>query len=64
MERNHPQLWERPSLAMTAPHRRKPALGFHPLTIHRWADFEALFGERGACGGLLVHALATEAVGF
>jgi GNAT superfamily N-acetyltransferase len=24
---------------------------FHPLTSKRWADFTALFGERGACGG-------------
>lgn len=24
---------------------------FHPLTPARWADFEALFGERGACAG-------------
>jgi GNAT superfamily N-acetyltransferase len=24
---------------------------FHPLTPERWADFEGLFGERGACGG-------------
>jgi GNAT superfamily N-acetyltransferase len=24
---------------------------FHPLTPDRWADFEQLFGERGACGG-------------
>jgi GNAT superfamily N-acetyltransferase len=24
---------------------------FHPLTLARWKDFEALFGERGACGG-------------
>jgi GNAT superfamily N-acetyltransferase len=23
----------------------------HPLTPGRWGDFEALFGERGACGG-------------
>jgi GNAT superfamily N-acetyltransferase len=23
----------------------------HPLTPARWADFETLFGERGACGG-------------
>ncbi|MEW5701594.1 MAG: GNAT family N-acetyltransferase [Candidatus Zixiibacteriota bacterium] len=23
----------------------------HPLTIDRWADLEALFGPRGACGG-------------
>jgi len=26
-------------------------LEFHPLTIERWADFEKLFGEHGACGG-------------
>jgi GNAT superfamily N-acetyltransferase len=26
-------------------------LDFHPLTLDRWADFETLFGERGACGG-------------
>ena len=26
-------------------------LGFYPLTPERWADFEKLFGERGACGG-------------
>lgn len=26
-------------------------LQFHPLTPDRWADFEALFGERGAVGG-------------
>jgi GNAT superfamily N-acetyltransferase len=24
---------------------------FHPLTPDRWADFEVLFGRRGACGG-------------
>lgn len=23
----------------------------HPLTPDRWADFELLFGDRGACGG-------------
>jgi GNAT superfamily N-acetyltransferase len=28
-----------------------PSLEFHPLTRERWTDFEALFGERGACGG-------------
>jgi len=27
------------------------SLEFHPLTIERWADFEGLFGERGAYGG-------------
>lgn len=27
------------------------SLEFHPLTSERWNDFEALFGERGACGG-------------
>jgi GNAT superfamily N-acetyltransferase len=26
-------------------------LSFHPLTPGRWADFESLFGSRGACGG-------------
>jgi GNAT superfamily N-acetyltransferase len=26
-------------------------LKFHPLTPARWRDLEALFGERGACGG-------------
>jgi GNAT superfamily N-acetyltransferase len=26
-------------------------LQFHPVTPGRWADFESLFGERGACGG-------------
>ncbi len=26
-------------------------LKFHPLTPDRWGDFEALFGERGACAG-------------
>src|SRR5947207_1112336 len=28
-----------------------PALTFQPLTPKRWADFEALFGDNGACGG-------------
>ena len=27
------------------------SLEFHPLTEERWADFEDLFGERGAYGG-------------
>ncbi len=26
-------------------------LTFQPLTKKQWGDFEALFGERGACGG-------------
>jgi GNAT superfamily N-acetyltransferase len=26
-------------------------LEFHPLTPEHWRDFEALFGESGACGG-------------
>ena len=30
---------------------RVATLRFAPLTLARWADFEALFGERGACGG-------------
>ena len=29
----------------------KNSLEFHPLIPERWADFEKLFGERGACGG-------------
>jgi GNAT superfamily N-acetyltransferase len=29
----------------------KIALQLHPLTAERWPDLEALFGERGACGG-------------
>ncbi len=28
-----------------------PELAFHPATPERWADLEALFGERGACCG-------------
>ena len=28
-----------------------PSFEFHPLTKERWADFEALFGARGAYGG-------------
>lgn len=28
-----------------------PRLEIHPLTPARWRDLEALFGERGACGG-------------
>lgn len=28
-----------------------PALTIAPLTPERWADFERLFGVRGACGG-------------
>lgn len=27
------------------------SFGIHPLTSHRWDDFEKLFGPRGACGG-------------
>lgn len=34
-----------------AERRDDAALAFHPLTPDRWADFEALFGARGACGG-------------
>jgi len=29
----------------------KPGLRFLPLTPARWSHLEALFGERGACGG-------------
>jgi hypothetical protein len=30
---------------------RGDKLEFHELTSERWGDLEALFGERGACGG-------------
>jgi GNAT superfamily N-acetyltransferase len=35
------------------PHRRSRAseLTIRPLTPNRWPDLEALFGDRGACGG-------------
>ncbi|NPV07848.1 MAG: GNAT family N-acetyltransferase [Anaerolineae bacterium] len=31
--------------------RQAVDLSCYPLTPGRWADFQALFGERGACGG-------------
>jgi GNAT superfamily N-acetyltransferase len=31
--------------------RKREKLSIVPLTPDRWADFETLFGERGACGG-------------
>jgi GNAT superfamily N-acetyltransferase len=36
---------------MPEPTEGRRALTFHPLTPDRWDDLEALFGERGACGG-------------
>jgi GNAT superfamily N-acetyltransferase len=36
---------------MATKSRTKLRLDFHPLTTKRWADFESLFGARGACGG-------------
>jgi GNAT superfamily N-acetyltransferase len=30
---------------------RIPELAFYPVTTERWADFETLFGPRGAVGG-------------
>jgi len=30
---------------------RAPRVSFSPVTADRWNDLEALFGERGACGG-------------
>ncbi len=30
---------------------KRTKLSFAPLTPDRWADFELLFGDRGACGG-------------
>ena len=36
---------------MAAPKALPKTLNVHPLTPSRWADFESLFGARGACGG-------------
>src|SRR5256885_9729540 len=36
---------------MFAMKKANRSLECHPLTPERWADFETLFGERGACGG-------------
>jgi GNAT superfamily N-acetyltransferase len=37
--------------APPAPRATRRARSFHPLTPDRWPDLEALFGERGGCGG-------------
>ena len=37
--------------AAMAEHAASPRVEIHPLTPARWHDLEALFGERGACGG-------------
>ncbi len=36
---------------MSGKRTSRPRLEVHPLTPDRWADFEELFGQRGACGG-------------
>jgi GNAT superfamily N-acetyltransferase len=36
---------------MKTKHAANMELEFHPVTKKRWSDFEALFGEKGACGG-------------
>lgn len=36
---------------MTTTKRVRRKRVFHPATADRWPDLEALFGERGACGG-------------
>ncbi|MGI6208906.1 MAG: GNAT family N-acetyltransferase [Anaerolineae bacterium] len=38
-------------MSTTTRDRIEGELRIHPLTPERWADLEALFGERGACGG-------------
>ena len=38
-------------MAATRKSEAVPRLAYRPLTPERWKDFEALFGERGACGG-------------
>lgn len=37
--------------AVNWPGRRNPEVTVEPLTPARWADVEALFGEKGACAG-------------
>lgn len=39
------------ALRKTKTTKRTPKLVARPLTPERWADFEKLFGKRGACGG-------------
>jgi len=39
-------------------------LEFHPATKDRWADVEALFGARGACGGCWCQAWRKSAKDF
>ncbi len=41
-----------------------PTLSCHPLTPDRWADFAALFGTRGACGGCWCMAWRRTAAQF
>jgi GNAT superfamily N-acetyltransferase len=41
----------KPRRISPVPKKPLPTLDCHPLTPGRWADFEALFGERGACAG-------------
>ena len=36
---------------MSARRRSTGGIRFRPLTLDRWADFETLFGPRGACAG-------------
>ncbi len=36
---------------MAVPKASSKKLNVYPLTPSRWADFESLFGARGACGG-------------
>ncbi len=38
-------------MAATKKSEAVPRLAYRPLTPERFEDFEALFGERGACGG-------------
>jgi GNAT superfamily N-acetyltransferase len=44
------RVYEKPFILGFVP-RSKTRLRCEPLTPERWSDLEALFGERGACGG-------------
>lgn len=43
---------------------RPPAMEFHPLTPERFPALQALFGERGACGGCWCMAWRLESAEF
>ena len=49
---------------MTRTRRVKAGFTFQPATADRWPDLEALFGERGACGGCWCMAWRLPRAGY